>query len=82
MSDEFVGTTRMVSIYGRKYNVILLEINSSGQNSHGLPQQINQINQSKTNIFHYPEINTTFSAYIYNVCYYLVINALSLLHKS
>ena len=38
MSDEFVGTARMVFIYGRMYDAILLEINSSGQNSLGLPQ--------------------------------------------
>ena len=38
MPDEFVGTAHMVSIYGRKYDVIFLEINSSGQNSRGLPE--------------------------------------------
>ena len=38
MSDKFAGTASMVSIYGRKYNVILLEINSLGQNLRGLPQ--------------------------------------------
>ena len=38
MPDEFVGTARMVSIYGRKYDIIFLEINSSGQNSRGLLQ--------------------------------------------
>ena len=39
-SDEFIGTAGMVSICGRKYDVIFkyIEINSSGQNSRGLPQ--------------------------------------------
>ena len=39
-SDKFIGTARMVSMYDRKYNVILkhVEINSSGQNSGRLPQ--------------------------------------------
>ena len=39
-SDELVGTAHMVSIYGRKYDVIFkyTEINSSGENSRGLPQ--------------------------------------------
>ena len=39
---EFIGMTRMVSIYDRKkYNVIFkyIETNSLGQNSRGLPQQ-------------------------------------------
>ena len=33
--DELIGTTRMVSIYGRKYDVMFkyIEINSSGQDS-------------------------------------------------
>ena len=38
MSYEFVGMARMVFIYGRKYSVIFLEINSSEENSRGLPQ--------------------------------------------
>ena len=40
MSDKLIGTVRMVSIYDRKYNVIFkyMDINSAGQNSHGLPQ--------------------------------------------
>ena len=35
---EFIGTARMLSIYGRKYDVIFkyIEINSLGQNSRGL----------------------------------------------
>ena len=39
---QFTGTARMVFIYGRKYNIIFkyTEINSSRQNSRGLPQQI------------------------------------------
>ena len=39
-SDKFIGKARMVSMYDRKYNVILkhVEINSSGQNSGRLPQ--------------------------------------------
>ena len=40
------------------------------------------INQSKTNIFHCPEINTMFSAYIYKVYRYLVINTFSLLQRA
>ena len=39
-SDKFIGTASMVSIYGRNYNAFFkhVEINSSGQNSGGLPQ--------------------------------------------
>ena len=41
---EFIGTARMVSIYGRKYDVMFkyMETNSSGQNSHGLPRLKNK----------------------------------------
>ena len=36
--SEFIGTAHMVSIYGRKYDVMFkyIEINSSGQNPPGL----------------------------------------------
>ena len=39
-TDKFIGTARMVSIYGRKYDVIFkhAEINSSGQNFRREPQ--------------------------------------------
>ena len=39
-SDKFIGMAHMVSIYGRKYDVIFkhVEINLSGQNSRRLPQ--------------------------------------------
>ena len=38
-SDKFIGTARMVSIYGRKHDVIFkyVEINSSGQKSNNCP---------------------------------------------
>lgn len=37
---EFIGTARMVPIYGRKHDVILkyIEVNSSGQNSRAANQ--------------------------------------------
>ena len=39
-SNKFIDTACMVSIYDRKYDVIFkyVEIKSSGQNSHELPQ--------------------------------------------
>ena len=59
-SDKFIGTVRMVSIYGRKNDVIFkyVEINSSGQKSRGLPETTTNHNKPAT--YFYVEVSYLF----------------------
>ena len=64
-SDKLIETVRMISICGRKYDVIFkyVEINSSGQKSGGLLQP-NTINQRPIFTLKLATFSSTWSSWI------------------